>query len=444
MSFKIIGLVVYSFINVFAFLVILNRITKINHNHFFIVVCFGIEIIIPFITEFLGDILSFSSSILSNLLSFFLPLFMFWYFYRVEELKKYLSVFLTFFLYLSINSSTTFFSVIVSSILKDDFVNQYMGLFLTCINLMSLLFMMKIIDFFDFRIDYLKRSFFKSQILLISSLYAINWIFLNISNWLGNIKYFNSFSNMVATICFLMFLSTLFIFQESRDKYEKEEQLRQKEKEQLRLQEYTNEIVNLYNEIKGFRHDYAGMLTSLHMAIQTGNISEVERIYQEVLVDANLNLRSDKYTVFELNNVGDSALRSVMTETIFKAREYHINLIFEVKEKIGKFPIKLLDIVRISSILLNNAIEGASESKERIVHISLVNLDTKIIFIVKNSRKFETIDLEDIYQIGFSTKGHNRGLGLNNIKEILDRYDFITLDTEIDESTFTQILTIRR
>ena len=108
------------------------------------------------------------------------------------------------------------------------------------------------------------------------------------------------------------------------------------------------------------------MLTSLHMAIQTGNISEVERIYQEVLVDANLNLRSDKYTVFELNNVGDSALRSVMTETIFKAREYDINLIFEVKEKIGKFPIKLLDIVRISSILLNNAIEGASESKERI------------------------------------------------------------------------------
>lgn len=154
MSFKIIGLVVYSFINVFAFLVILNRITKINHNHFFIVVCFGIEIIIPFITEFLGDILSFSSSILSNLLSFFLPLFMFWYFYRVEELKKYLSVFLTFFLYLSINSSTTFFSVIVSSILKDDFVNQYMGLFLTCINLMSLLFMMKIIkeilDRYDF------------------------------------------------------------------------------------------------------------------------------------------------------------------------------------------------------------------------------------------------------------------------------------------------------
>ena len=58
MSFKIIGLVVYSFINVVAFLVILNRITKINHNHFFIVVCFGIEIIIPFITEFLGDILS--------------------------------------------------------------------------------------------------------------------------------------------------------------------------------------------------------------------------------------------------------------------------------------------------------------------------------------------------------------------------------------------------
>ena len=87
-------------------------------------------------------------------------------------------------------------------------------------------------------------------------------------------------------------------FKDSREKYEKEERLRQKESEQLRLQEYTDEIVRLYYEIKGFRHDYASMLTSMQVAIQTGDIKEIEHIYQEVLVDANLNLRSDKYNSF--------------------------------------------------------------------------------------------------------------------------------------------------
>ena len=55
--------------------------------------------------------------------------------------------------------------------------------------------------------------------------------------------------------------------------------LRQKESEQLRLQEYTDEIVRLYYEIKGFRHDYASMLTSMQVAIQTGDIKEIRRTF---------------------------------------------------------------------------------------------------------------------------------------------------------------------
>ena len=52
MSLEIIGLIVHPFINVAAFLVILSKITKINHTRFFVAVCFGLEIIIPFIIAF--------------------------------------------------------------------------------------------------------------------------------------------------------------------------------------------------------------------------------------------------------------------------------------------------------------------------------------------------------------------------------------------------------
>lgn len=443
MSLEIIGLFIYPFINVVAFSVILSKITKVKYRPLVIVMCLILEVVVPFIIALLGHIFSFSNIIPSYSLSFFLPLFLACYFSRVEKIKRYESFFLSFFLCLSIDASTTFFSVIISSVLGNDFVTQYMGVFLTSINLISLFFMVRIIDIFDFRITCLKRSVFKSQILIISISYAVNWLILNFSHWISNINHFNSFSSMIATICFLAFLSTLVTFKDSREKYEKEEHLRQKESEQLRLQEYTDEIVRLYNEIKGFRHDYASMLTSMQMAVQIGDIKEIERIYQEVLADANLDLRSDKYTIFELGNVGDSALRSVMTETIFQAREHQLQLTFEVKDKVERLPIKLLDLVRIASILLNNAIEGAIESLEKMVHVSLVQLDDRTIFVVQNSRKEGRLDLEELYQPEFSTKGKDRGCGLNNIKEILDRYEFITLDTQIEKSDFIQILTIR-
>ena len=75
MSLEIIGLIIHPFINVAAFLVILSKITKIKHTRFFVAVCFGLEIIVPFIIAFLGHIFSFSSTIPSYTLSFFLPLF---------------------------------------------------------------------------------------------------------------------------------------------------------------------------------------------------------------------------------------------------------------------------------------------------------------------------------------------------------------------------------
>ncbi|KXT84893.1 competence system sensor histidine kinase ComD [Streptococcus panodentis] len=444
MSLSIFWMIVYPFINVAAFLFTAKEICKVKYPFILAAVCLGFEIVIPFIIAFAGSVFSFSSQIPTYIVVLFHPLFLYWYFSKVENVKKYLSIFLAFFLYLAVNASNTFFAVIVSSVLQDDFVAHHFGLFLTIVHVTALIFMVKLISLFDFRIIYLKDSNFKSQVLLTSSVYAGNYLVLNISHWLSHIKYFNSFSGMVATICFLTFLSTMLIFKESREKYEKEEQIRQRELEQLQLQKYTDEIVALYNEIKGFRHDYAGMLTSMRMAIQTGDIEEIDRIYQEVLLDANLNLRSDKYTIFDLNNVGDSALKSVMAETFFKAREHSIDLTFEVKDAVDRLPIRLLDIVRIASILLNNAIESAIESYDKFVHVSLVQLDSKIIFVVKNSRKTGELDLEEIYQPGFSTKGEKRGLGLSNMKNILDSYEFITLDTEIDTHDFTQILTIRR
>ena len=437
MNLDKIFIIISFIIGILSFSIVHKKISKVKIIDFrFTLLCLCLFLFSSFIYSI--------NSLLAYLCLLLEPVIIYFYFYRFKKYEKCISVFATFLIYSSVTTSETFFSVIISSVTGDKFVDRYWGLFYIFINIISLVFILKAIDYFKFNFKYFKKADFKENIVQLNFYLLFIHFLLNLSHWLSNMKNLNSFSSMIATICFLMFMSILFYLQSIREKYEKEEQIKQKEQEQLQLQKYTDEIVNLYNEIRGFRHDYGGMLASFQSAIHTGDIKEVERIYQEVLVNANLQLRSDKYTYFDLNNVGDSALRSVMTQTLFKARDYNIELTFEVKDFVKPLPIKLLDLVRMTSVLLNNAIEGSAESYQKTMNVSLVDLDTETILVIQNSRKKRPLDLEEIYQTDFSTKGEGRGLGLSNIKEIINNYEGIILDTKIEDEYFTQVMRVRK
>lgn len=388
-----------------------------------------------------GDVLS---TFLHYLLIFFQPLILHLYFSKKGLYKGYVSIFLSLLIYLSVSSSETFFSVIISSVTGDDFVNQYWGSYYTIVNILALFFVLKSFEFFEFEFSYFKNFDFEKEIMNVIKIYVTIHILLNISHWFSENAHLNSFASMIATIGFIMFLSTLFYLKSAREQYEKAKEIQQKKEEQRQLQLYTDEIVGLYNEIRGFRHDYAGMLTSLQTGINSGDMKEVERIFYNVLSQANISLRSDDYTFFELNNVQDTALRSVLIQTIFKARECGVEIVFEMKDVIETLPMKLLDLVRVASVLLNNAVEGAAESPSKTMNVSLVKLDKEIVFVIQNSRQSRYINLEEIYEVGFSTKGENRGLGLNNVKEIIDKYDEVILETDIETNYFIQVVRFKR
>lgn len=388
-----------------------------------------------------GDVLS---TFLHYLLIFFQPLILHLYFSKKGLYKGYVSIFLSLLIYLSVSSSETFFSVIISSVTGNDFVNQYWGSYYTIVNILALFFILKSFEFFEFEFSYFKNFDFEKEIMNVIKIYVTIHILLNISHWFSENAHLNSFASMIATIGFIMFLSTLFYLKSAREQYEKAKEIQQKKEEQRQLQLYTDEIVGLYNEIRGFRHDYAGMLTSLQTGINSGDMKEVERIFHNVLSQANISLRSDDYTFFELNNVQDTALRSVLIQTIFKARECGVEIVFEMKDVIETLPMKLLDLVRVASVLLNNAVEGAAESPSKTMNVSLVKLDKEIVFVIQNSRQSRYINLEEIYEVGFSTKGENRGLGLNNVKEIIDKYDEVILETDIETNYFIQVVRFKR
>ena len=319
-------------------------------------------------------------------------------------LKKYdkcKAIFISLILSLLYHSTHTFLSVTLSSIIGDSFVTKYEDIFFVVVLLLTYFIIKKIITYFNLEVKYFDKDylypFFKKVIL---AFFALQ-ILLFISDMVSIHSHFNSFGSILASIVFICLLLTFFAMNSYKVQIEREIALKQKKFEQEHLQTYTDEIVGLYNEIRGFRHDYAGLLVSMQMAIDSGNLQEIDRVYNEVLVEVNQKLRSEKYTYFDLNNIEDSALRSLIAQSIVYARNNDVEFTLEVKDTITRLSIDLLDLVRIMSVLLNNAVEGAAESYLKQMEVAVIRMDLETVIVIQNSCKITMSPSEDLFELGF-------------------------------------------
>ena len=393
------------------------------------------------VAEFFFDFISLAGL---GIEKFIFPFILYTSIVVFKKYDKHKGIFISLLLSLLYHSTHTFLSVTLSSITGDAFVIEHEVMFYLGVLLLTYFIIKKIITYFHLELSYFDKDylypFFKKTIVAFFGLH----ILLFISDIVGTTHHLNSFGSILAAIIFICLLLCFFAMNSYKVQVEKEIALKQKKFEQKYLQTYTDEIVGLYNEIRGFRHDYAGMLVSMQMAIDSEDLQEIDRVYNEVLVKANQKLRSEKYTYFDLNNIEDSALRSLIAQSIVYARNNDVEFTLEVKDVITRLSIDLLDLVRIMSILLNNAVEGAADSYLKQMEVAVIKMDFETVIVIQNSCKITMTPSENLFALGFSTKGRNRGLGLNNVNEILDKYDNIILETEMEDNTFRQIIRFKR
>lgn len=379
-----------------------------------------------------------------SVLFYLSPFILYYTLRRYYNLENYLVLFLSLILYLTIKTFADFYSVLTTSFVGDDFVEYFFPIFLLLLSVCVLFFCKNINKIWKFEFRYFVDHQVEFEKLIkqsIVTMLVIHTVFI-VSYVLGETERYDSFGSILVTLCFMVFFVWMFYLRANRDKQEKDERIESQKRDQDNLQEYADKIVSLYNEVRSFRHDFAGMVSSLKISIDSGNLEEIKQIHREVLETANSHLGAEKFTIFELNNVGDSAFRSVLMDKAIKAEKYGIHLTLDIKDYIGQLPVKRLDLIRITSILFDNAVEAAYESYMKEVVFSVIELSHQYVIVAKNSRKREHLQLDEIYKVGYSTKGNRRGLGLPTVKNLVDESDNMMLDTVIDEDFFTQVLKI--
>ncbi|WP_221913287.1 GHKL domain-containing protein [Streptococcus halichoeri] len=74
--------------------------------------------------------------------------------------------------------------------------------------------------------------------------------------------------------------------------------------------------------------------------------------------------------------------------------------------------------------------------------MSYFTLNHKQIFIIKNSSKEKAVDTSTLFNYEISSKGQNRGIGLYNAIEIINRYPNISIATSKQVCKFRQTFEI--
>ena len=208
------------------------------------------------------------------------------------------------------------------------------------------------------------------------------------------------------------------------------------------LQDYLRKMEQQQIAMKRFKHDFRNILLSLDDYIAKEDWGKLVEYYNtkikptsEAIIDTNFELEA-------LGEVKVDEIKSILATKLIMAHNRGIDVTLDASGTIEEIPLDFVVLVRMLGILLDNAIEAVVELGSGKLYVGCVKWDNGISFIVKNSCQPDLPPLQLMWKSGFSTKGAHRGLGLSNLRELMDPHPHVMLKTNIGDGSFSQELFI--
>ena len=206
---------------------------------------------------------------------------------------------------------------------------------------------------------------------------------------------------------------------------------------------YIHDLEESYKALRTIKHDYVNILSSFKLYIDSKDIDGLAKYYYDELSEMNKDLLHQDRLIGDLQNVQLNEIKSVVIYKRSIAARYEVDISVEVREPIESIGASTAIACQVFGILLDNAIVAAALSEERRINIAIVRNANSKAFIIKNTWKEQDIPLNKLFDLGFSTKGENRGIGLHTVRNYTNKIKGLHLETEITGEYFSQILTVK-
>ena len=309
-------------------------------------------------------------------------------------------------------------------------------LFINLVIYLILFLIYKLVKQYNFNINILHSLDKKSKkILLFNLIFAIFVIFIQ----MYLLGYYNDkFPSYIILITILSLIAYFFVSIYSIIKTMKLE----KAKEDLEQEKMYNQTLQvLYDSVRAFKHDFANIISGIGGYIGTKDLAGLDKYYHQLLQDYEqiTNLSS-----LNPGTVNNPAVYSVLNSKYYKADSLGIKINLECFLDFNNLHMDIYEFTRILGILMDNAIEAATECDKKVINVIIRN-DTSVkrqLLIIENSYKDKDINVDKIYEKGYSTKPKNTGLGLWEVNKIISRHKNLARFTSKTYELFKQQIEI--
>ena len=160
-------------------------------------------------------------------------------------------------------------------------------------------------------------------------------------------------------------------------------EITKKELEQTQLHNKSLEL--LYNNVSAFKHDFSNIITALGGYINSKNMDGLEKYYDKILDECNIN---NNLSTLNPNIINNPAIYNILATKYYKADEQGITINLQVFINLNELKMDIYDFCRILGILLDNAIEASSKCAEKIINIDIRDI---------KPRKCQSVTIENTY-----------------------------------------------
>lgn len=206
-------------------------------------------------------------------------------------------------------------------------------------------------------------------------------------------------------------------------------------------EEYNKTLHILHDSVRGFKHDFDNIVTTIGGYIKTNDMDGLKSYYSQLEEDCS---KVNNLYVLDPDIINNPGVYNLITAKYNEALEKGIKVNLTVLLDLNDLHMKIYEFARILGILLDNAIEAASECDEKILNIVFRNesKNNRNIILIENTYKDKDVDIEQIFNKGVSGKQNHTGLGLWEIRQILKKNNNVNLYTNKNEKYFSQQLEI--
>ncbi len=205
--------------------------------------------------------------------------------------------------------------------------------------------------------------------------------------------------------------------------------------------EYNRSLHILHDGVRGFKHDFDNILTTIGGYIATNDMNGLKKYYSELEHDSqkinNLYLLNPEI----INNGG---IYNLLAKKYYEASSKDIKFNITFLLDLNSLHMKIYEFARILGILLDNAIEASSECEEKIINLVFKDdhKNSRQLVLIENTYKNKDIDTERIFEKGLSSKQDHSGIGLWEVKKLVEHNNNVSLFTSKTDKYFSQKLEI--